>query len=174
MCLYLTITLAKDDVISHDVLMNLNQSNSKVAFGLTKDFISKRSNVLYLAEVGQGCACSLLTDTAGWNPLYWDLRLEVMPDIARMLKLLRQNTKNGFSFQAHWIAEAPAEHIAVSMEEMAQVIERGEISSKAKYWIDYEIICSKCGLIPFSRNDKFCRNCGERLQKEGSRKASSE
>jgi hypothetical protein len=135
MCLILTITLSKDDAISKDVLKSWVSPNLKVELYLAKSAFSKKSNILHASEVRQGCACSLLTDNADWNSLYSDMIPEFLPDLAQLLKLLRQNTKSGFSFQALWVGETPLEHIKISIDELVQVIENGKIGTKTKYLI---------------------------------------
>lgn len=135
MCLILTITLSKDEAISKDVLRSWGSPNSKVELYLVKSAFTKKGNILHVSEVRQGCACSLLTDNADWNSLYWDMIPEFLPDLTQLLKSLRKNTKSGFSFQALWVGETPSEHVKISIDELAQVIENGKIGTKIKYLI---------------------------------------
>jgi len=136
MCLSIKITLPNEKAISQDTLQSWQLPDLKVKFHLSKALFSSRGHVLYIAEPKGGCACSLMSNHADPEKALWDLEPGFLPDIAQLLKLLRQNLGCGFAFQALWVNERPLEQKRVSIQELAQLVEQGQISTKNGYLVN--------------------------------------
>jgi hypothetical protein len=136
MCLFITITLPNEKAISQDTLQSWQLPDLKVKFQLSKSIFSSRGRVLHIADPRGGCACSLMSNRADPDKAVWDLEPEFLPDIAQLLKLLKQNRGCGFAFQALWVNERPLEQKQVSIEELAQFVEQGQISTKNGYLVN--------------------------------------
>jgi hypothetical protein len=77
-----------------------------------------------------------LADTADWNVPIWDMTPTSVPRLARILRTLRQHTSRGFSFEALWIGESPAEERHVTIEELARLAEESKLGTKTRYLVE--------------------------------------
>jgi hypothetical protein len=105
MSFILTITLSPNDKISEEALAQWVLPNAKVKFRLEKSISSKRAQILSLETTKGGSSQHFLTDNADPDARYWDMPRELLPEIASLLKILRQNTKSIFVFQCRFNSE---------------------------------------------------------------------
>jgi hypothetical protein len=95
----------------------------------------KPTGLLTISEPSEGCACSMLTEDADWGRPHWDMRPEVLPQIAKTLDAIHQQVPEGFEFEALWIGDEPDGTEAVTIEEMRSLILAGQIGQKVRYVI---------------------------------------
>jgi hypothetical protein len=62
-------------------------------------FVRRGNPCLSISEKGQGCACSILTDNADWNAHTWDIRLDVLPNLALALLFISELASDGYIFE---------------------------------------------------------------------------
>lgn len=91
---------------------------------------------LNIAGPNGGCGCSFLTDNADWNAPTWDMLPDTLPRLVRILRTIRQQTTAGFSFDALWIGESPAEYRRTSFDELLRLVELGRLGTKTRYLIE--------------------------------------
>ena len=129
-----TVTLSRDDEMSKADLNRWHPADSKVELRLYKSIFSKHSTTLGIEKRGHGPR-GLLTDHADPDAPFWDMCPELLPEIARLLILLHQNTKSGFLFRAYWAGDKSLEQVEISIEELVQIITAGKIGTKTKYLV---------------------------------------
>lgn len=128
------ITLSDNDEMSGDDLRRWHPLETDVELHLRKSLFSRRGLILRIVKRGKGEE-GLITDHADPDKQYWDMDARLLPDISLILKMLRQNTKSGFSLQASWSGEYPSQQMGVSIDEMAEIVEKGLIETRTKYYI---------------------------------------
>jgi len=129
-----TITLSPEDALSKDELKLWHPIDSKVELRLGKSIFSKRGRFLSVEKRGQGSA-GLLTDNADPDAEFWDMQPDLLPDLEKLLKIVRENTKSCFVLEVYWFGEGSSERIKISVDELAQIIEEGRISTKANFLV---------------------------------------
>jgi hypothetical protein len=128
------ITLAQEDALSKDDLKRWHPTDSRVVLHLGKSLFSKRGTILAIGTPDYGAA-GLLTDNADPDAEYWDMNPALLPDLVKLLKIVRENTKSCFEIEAYWIGERLAKPIQVSVDELGRLIEQGKISTKAHFLV---------------------------------------
>jgi hypothetical protein len=128
------ITLSKEDALNKEDLNRWHPIDSKVELSVGKSLFSKRGRVLSVQKRGKGMQ-GLLTDNADPHAEFWDIEPELLPDLAKLMKLLRENVKSCFILEACWFAEGSSEPIKVSVEELTKIIEEGRLSTKANFLV---------------------------------------
>jgi hypothetical protein len=128
------VILSHIDEMSKEDLRRWQPTDSKIELHPIISFSSKRTSLLSIEKRGQGSG-GLLTDNADPDKPYWDMNVELLPEIGHLIKLLRQNTKSGFVLQAHWSNEYSSRQIEISVDEMIQIIEKGLVGTRTKYII---------------------------------------
>ncbi|MGB7922362.1 MAG: hypothetical protein WCF57_03880 [Pyrinomonadaceae bacterium] len=88
---------------------------------------------LSISEKGESCACSMLTDEANWNAPTWDIRKEVLPELALALLFISERASNGYTFEAIWAGDKPEKNLEVSLNEMIEIAQKNRIGTKARY-----------------------------------------
>jgi hypothetical protein len=124
------ITLSEEDALSNDDLKRWHTIDSKVELRLGKSLFSKRGRFLSVEKRGKGMQ-GLLTDNADPHAEFWDLEPDLLPDLAKLMKILRENTQSCFILEACWINEGSSKHTKISIEELTKIIEEGKLSTKA-------------------------------------------
>ena len=99
----------------------------------TTSFFGRGNARLSISEKDGGCACSILTDDADWNAHTWDLRLDLLPDLARALSFFSECSSGGYTFEALWVGDKPEKNVDVSTDEMLQIVQRNQIGPKTRY-----------------------------------------
>ncbi len=84
-----------------------------------------------------GCGCSFLADSADWDAMTWDMIPDSLPRLASILRTIRQHTTTGFSFEALWIGETPAEERRTTFDELLRLVEQSKLGTKTRYLIEY-------------------------------------
>jgi len=128
------ITLADEDALSKEDLTRWHPIDSKVALRLGKSFFSKRGRFLSVEKRGEGTE-GLLTDNADPDAEFWDMQPDLLPDLAKLMKILRENIQSCFILEARWINEGSSEHTKISIDELTKIIEEGRISTKANFLV---------------------------------------
>ena len=99
----------------------------------TTSLLGRGNPRLSISEKGEGCACSMLTDEADWNAPTWDIRREVLPDLALALLFISELASNGFNFEAIWAGDKPEKNIEVSLDAILEIVQKNQIGTKARY-----------------------------------------
>jgi hypothetical protein len=128
------ITLSQEDALSKEDLKRWHPIDSKVELHLGKSLFSKRGRFLSVEKRGQGMQ-GLLTDHADPHAEFWDIHPDLLPDLAKLMKILRENTRSCFILEACWVNEGSSKHTKISIEELAKIIEEGKISTKANFLV---------------------------------------
>jgi hypothetical protein len=102
-------------------------------FDGTTSFLGRANPRLSISEKGEGCACSMLTDEADWNAQTWDIRKEVLPDLALALLFISERALNGYKIEAIWAGDKPEKDIEVSLNELLEIVQKNQIGTKARY-----------------------------------------
>lgn len=87
----------------------------------------------WISEAG-GCACSLLTDDAGWDEPFWSLRPEILEPLACTLEAVAAGGVSEFRVEALWGME-PLEDREVSPGEMSGLARAGQIGTRTRYHV---------------------------------------
>jgi len=96
------------------------------------------AGTLNIAGPDGGCGCSFLADSADWDAPTWDMIPDTLPRLASTLRAIRQHTTAGFSFDALWIGESPAEERRTSFDELLRLVEQSRLGTKTRYLIEYD------------------------------------
>jgi len=59
-----------------------------------------------------------------------------LPRLAGILRSLRRGTSSGFSFEALWVGESPADERRVTIEELAGLAEQSRLGTKTRYLVE--------------------------------------
>lgn len=98
-----------------------------------KNWLRRPTGMIFLSEVGKGCACSMLTEAADWGQPYWKIRPEVRPLIAYTVERLASSIKEPFVFKTLWVNDRPKQSMTVTVAELAELIRADMIGQKTKY-----------------------------------------
>ena len=137
MCLMLTVRLAEADSVRTTEIVQ--------AAGLPcvpkrwwSRFAHAHSGALNIPGPEGGCGCSFLIDNADWNAPTWDMIPDTLPRLVNILRAIRQHTTAGFSFDALWIGESPAEERHTTFDELIHLVEQSTLHTKTRYLIEYD------------------------------------
>jgi hypothetical protein len=136
MCLILKVHLAPSDVArAFEICRGANipmDAERRKFFG----FASRPSGVIEIPGPDGACGCSFLADSADWKAPTWDMISSTLPRLAGILRSIREHTSSGFSFEALWIGEQPAEECHVTIDELVQLALQGQLGTKTKYLVE--------------------------------------
>jgi hypothetical protein len=59
-----------------------------------------------------------------------------LPRLAGILRAIRRQTSSGFSFEALWVGESPAQERRVAIEELACLAEQSKLGTKTRYLVE--------------------------------------
>jgi hypothetical protein len=79
-----------------------------------------------------------LADSADWDAPTWDMIPDTLPRLVDTLRAIRQHTTAGFSFDALWIGESPAEELRTTFDELLHLVERSRLGTKTRYLIEHD------------------------------------
>lgn len=137
MCLMLTVRLAEAD--------SARTAEIAQAAGLPcapkrwrSRFARTPSGVFAIPGSDGGCGCSFLADSADWDAPTWDMLPDTLPRLASALRAIRQHTTAGFSFDALWIGESPAEERRTTFDELIRLVEQSRLGTKTRYLIEHD------------------------------------
>jgi hypothetical protein len=133
MCLTLSIELPMKKREAERIVSQYHSINLDLHFGGTTSFLSLGNARLSIAEKGEGCACSMLTDNADWNAPIWDMRPEVLPELALALLFISELAPNGYILEALWVGDEPDKNIEVTLNEILEIVQRNLIRTKTRY-----------------------------------------
>ncbi len=111
-------------------------SSVELYFQGTTSFFGRGNARFNISEVGEGCACSMLTDDADWNAEFWDFQPSVLPPTANLLANINERVPNGFIVEALWAGDKPEETLTVSIDELKDLVLKNQIKTKAKYVVE--------------------------------------
>ncbi len=63
------------------------------------------------------------------------MQSELLPDLMRLLKIVRENTKSCFILEAYWVGGRSSNQMKVSVKELVRLIEQGKISTSANFLV---------------------------------------
>jgi len=104
-----------------------------IRFNGTTSFFGRGNPRLSISDVGEGCACSMLTDEADWNALTWDIQPELLGNLALTLLFISERAPNGYIFEALWAGDKPEKNLEVSLNELLDIVQKNQIGTKARY-----------------------------------------
>ena len=111
-------------------------SEVQLYFQGTTSFFGRGNTRFNISEIGQGCACSMLTDNADWNDEFWDFQISLLPPTAKLLADICERVPNGFTVEALWAGDKPEETLTVSLAELSNLVLKNQIKTKAKYVVE--------------------------------------
>lgn len=139
MCLILLVKLSKTDAIDKKSTGKFNAHENGLEINADRRLFSpKMANKLFIAELGQGCGCSLLTEEADWNAATWEMELDKIAGLPELLRKIYKQSTQRITFQALWGGDFPSEEISTSLDELEIIILEGRISTTARYIIEKE------------------------------------
>ena len=118
--------LVADQMVSKKLELQLQESASLFAH---------RAPIFSLSEVGEGCACSMLTDNADWNAPTWEFQATLLADLAGSLAELCKRAPNGLILEALWAGDKPKEILEVSCNHLIDIVRSNSISTAARYTV---------------------------------------
>mgnify|MGYP007022262598 CR=1 FL=1 len=134
MCLTLAIELPTMSIEEAKRIARTGSSGIiDVNFVGTTSLLGRSNPRLSISELGEGCACSMLTDEADWNAPEWDIRPELLPHIANALAFICEQAPNGVVLEALWAGDKLDATIELSLEELTIIVMANRLSTKAKY-----------------------------------------
>jgi hypothetical protein len=137
MCLIFSVELAMKKADAKLIVSQYESINLDLHLESTNWFFSLFSVIgsprLSISEKDEGCACSLLTDDADWNDPTWDLRPDLLPDLALALLFISELVTDGYIFEALWVGDHPERRVEVSIDELLQIVQSNQIGQKARY-----------------------------------------
>jgi hypothetical protein len=137
MCLTMIITLSKEDIPNISAIDEAANVGGGLQISRYKGgWFSKPSNIIGLSEVGEGCACSMLSDNADWNCV-WDMEPSALSKIIMTLHKIYELCSHEFIFEALWIGDKPELESHVTLEEMIQIVRDNKIGQKTRYYVKH-------------------------------------
>jgi hypothetical protein len=133
MCLTVSVELPMEKREVELIVNRYNSINLDFHYDGVTSFLGRGNHQLSISEKGEGCACSMLTDEADWNAPTWDLREEVLPDLALALLFISETASNGFNFEAIWAGDKPEKSLEVSLNELLELVQQNRVGTKARY-----------------------------------------
>jgi hypothetical protein len=134
-CLLLTIRLSERDAARAPEIASAATAACELEVSACRRLLRRRSRELNICETRQGCGCSLLADDADWDAPAWSMRPEALPQLGAALAAVRQQTSDGFTFQALWVGETAFHDKHVSPEQMLAIVASGQISTDSRYLV---------------------------------------
>ena len=92
-------------------------------------------NRLVRAKISEegGCACSLLSEDAGWNAETWSMRPDVLDRLALTLETLAVRGPHGLIVETLWGGDEPKNTVSVTPSELAEVARLGKLGTRTRY-----------------------------------------
>jgi len=134
-CLLLTVRLSEQDATRAPEIAAMATAAAGLPVSSRRTFFRRRSPELNIAEKPRHCACSLLANDADWDAPTWSMRPEILPRLAVSLAAIRQQTKDGFAFDALWGGDGAFYDKQVSPDEIRAIVEHGQISTESRYLV---------------------------------------
>ncbi len=137
MCLILTIRLAEvDSARTAEILQALGLACASKHWW--SRFTRTPSGTFTIPGPSGGCGCSFLADSADFDAPTWDMIPDTLPRLSEILCALYQHTTAGFSFDALWVNEYPAEERRISFNELLQLVAQSRLATKTRYLIEHD------------------------------------
>jgi hypothetical protein len=135
MCVFLTVKLSDEDSSRIDEIATASSLSDGLTVTPIRGLFQKRTSILHIFEPKQGCTCSFLTDNAYQDDDTWDIRPQVLLQLASALQALRSQTTNGFSIDLQWVGDKTTEEKQITAEEMTKIIRDNRLSPQVKYLV---------------------------------------
>lgn len=94
----------------------------------TKEFIW-----LSLSELGQGCACSMLSDDTDFQAHTWKLKANIIDKMSTAAQAIMKQVPSGFAFRAVWAGESIQFKGKVSLSDFRQLINDNHLKRNSEY-----------------------------------------
>ena len=136
MCLSICVYSDKlDDKIARSIADSFQtEAKLEVEVWPPKKWRKKTPLHLSITEEG-GCACSLLTDEAGWDEETWDIRPEIRPRLALIIEQLRNALPDGFTIEAMWEGDEAEHDVALTINELSVIVKNNKIRTRVRYTV---------------------------------------
>ena len=136
MCLTVNVYLGNEYKIGRQQVRDLQAGVLGYYVHLNKPLFSRRGRHLTIYELGEGgCACSLLSEEAGFDSSTWDLRIEMLEGLAQLINRIWDISGGLLIFDALWYAKGPEEDRNVTIEELNAIIRTNKLGSKTRYFV---------------------------------------
>lgn len=135
MCVFLTVKLSDEDSGRIDEIAAAAPLSDGLTVAPIRGLFQKRTSTLHIFEPKQGCACSFLTDNSYQEDDTWDIRPEVLLQLAPALQVLRNQTINGFSLDLQWVGDKTTEEKRITVEEMTEIVRDSRLNPQVKYLV---------------------------------------
>jgi hypothetical protein len=136
MCLILTVHLAKPDAARASEICRAADLPKHAIRGRFFSDWRRRSVDIGIPGPKGGCGCSFLADTADWDAPTWDMEPSTLPRLVGILRRIHEETSSGFSFEAIWLSDSPAEEHRVTIEELVRIAEESKLGTKTRYLVE--------------------------------------
>jgi len=133
MCLTLSVEVSQQRHEAALIASRYNSINLDINLAGTTSSLGRGISRFSIAEKDEGCACSMLTDNADWNAPTWDIRVEVLPDLALALLFISELASGSFNCQAIWSGEKPVRDVKVSLNELLALVQKNQIGTRTRY-----------------------------------------
>ena len=135
MCLTISVELPGIAKKEAELLagQQLPSKNLEIQFKGTASMFGRGNPLISIAEAGQGCACSMLTDNADWNASTWEFQSALLPLLGSTVAFISERAPNGFIIEAIWAGDKPKKLLEVSLDELHYIVRRNSIATKARY-----------------------------------------
>ncbi len=109
MCLILTVRLAESDALRTAEIVVPSRFPIPARKWLRFSVSHQPLGVIQIPGPEGGCGCSFLTDSADWSAPTWDMIPATLPRLSNILRGIRAQAANPFSFEALWVGESATE-----------------------------------------------------------------
>lgn len=135
MCLAISLELTEMTKNEAEFLAGQQHPSKKLElhFNGTASSFGRGNPRLSISEVGEGCACSMLTDDADWNASTWEFQPALLPLLASTLAFISERAPHGFLVEAVWAGDKRQEILEVSRDELLDIVRRNSMATKATY-----------------------------------------
>lgn len=83
-----------------------------------------------------GCACSLLSDDAGWEQAAWAMRPDIVNVLASTLEILAAQGPTDLVVEALWVGDRFNKTVSVSPRELAELARHSKLGTLTRYVVD--------------------------------------
>jgi len=135
MCLTLSVELAMKKGEAERIVSLYSSVTLDFHFDGTTSFFGHGNPRLSISEKGEGCACSILADGADWHAQIWELRLDLLPDLALALLFISELASDGYIFEAVWAGDRPKKNVEATLNEMLEIVQRNSIGTRTRYTV---------------------------------------
>jgi hypothetical protein len=84
---------------------------------------------------GDGCACSLLADSADWHAATWAMEPPARAKLAKTIALLAERVPRPFTIEATWDGDLVERDHDVAADDVVRLAAAGELGTRDRYTV---------------------------------------